>query len=99
MNYPPFYVGERVVRTEIETQGVLKKGAEYVVSEIKWCCSTWGWRINVAGVQSVDAKCLGCGRTDTPDWAAKNFAPIQSNFQEISYSKVMEQENKFVNAN
>lgn len=104
VSMPPFYVGQKVVRVAEPQDSVIKKGDTFIVKDIKWCCDGYGWRIDI-GVTKLEIlsqfRCNSCKKpyTHTCAYLAKYFAPIEENFQSISYSEVLEKERPLVSAN
>lgn len=94
LNLPPFYVGQRVVAIKDHSQGRYKKGEEFIVLNIKiGCCSKWVIDIGIrSGI--LTKMCYVCSSIRIQDnhYGAIAFAPIESTFQTISYSKVIEEE-------
>lgn len=99
-NLPPFYIGQRVIRIENDINGFIEKGVIYIVQDMKYCCSKWGWRIKLAGIShEKPAMCEGCGEIDWFTFAAKNFAPVEENFEMVSYKEVIRKEKPLTCAN
>lgn len=104
INLPPFYVGQKVVALEDSLDGLFKKGDEFRVTSIKKCTGCNAWEITIGIATGYDFKrcvicnCLEIIKSEAP-FLAKRFAPVEMSFQEISYSKVMEEEKKFVGVN
>lgn len=83
MNNAPFYVGQKVIRTS--TSDILIKGETYTISEMKYCCSRWGWRLNVEEAAAKLETCE-CGNRNKYRFAAKNFAPITEQYADMTAS-------------
>ncbi len=95
----PFYVGQEVVAVANHQYGLFKKGDTFIVTGIfKPCCC---WRITI-GIQNPTrfppvTNCMVCGKATKDksqlyEFNVKWFAPIISNFEAISFEKVLEQE-------
>lgn len=95
---PPFYIGQRVVRLESTNDGTLKKGEEFIVKGIKFCCSAIGWRIDVGRFPEnyKSYACSSCHKQyeEPCIWIASKFAPLEENteFQAITFTKILEKE-------
>lgn len=99
----PFYIGQEVVALDNGEQSGLVEGKTYVILGLLKPCGHW--MVDV-GIKSP-GKGMNCPKCHTEFamgtgifWLfATRFAPITSQFQTISYSKVMEKESPFVGAN
>lgn len=92
IDLPPFYVGQKVVRIVESNRPDMKKGSKYTIADIRYCCRKWGWRIALVEVDNTRKGVCECGRRDTPNFAAKNFAPVEENFETISFKEVIRKE-------
>lgn len=103
MNIPPFYIGQRVV--VITSTPFLKTGDEYTVQSLyyKSCCKSWTVHVGITdnGAQPYCPihKTTHGIEGHLVHHNAKYFAPIESNFEAISYTKVMEEESPLVCVN
>jgi hypothetical protein len=92
MKEQPFYIGQKVVC--VESKGAYQKGIEYVVKVIQQCsCGLWKVGCVEHNINNPINVCK-CG-SDGPVvryWLANSsrFAPIQENFQAITFEKIME---------
>lgn len=105
-NFPPFYVGQRVVRVGASVHPFVKKGDVYTVAAIKQCQSCKNWKVSCVEfhpTHSGHGEYCNCGNIIISDGfiygRAEGFAPIQENFQSISLEKILEEETKLVSAN
>ena len=97
-NTPPFFVGQEVVAIRNVPIGGIKKGDEYIVRAITYCC-TWKIDIGLVHPSNCNCKCGICLKDLQSSlwWAsAKIFAP-KDQFEAITFTKVMEQELTSVN--
>lgn len=103
-NLPPFYVGQMVVAIKGHSQGIYKKGQEFVVLGLyKSNCGCWN--INV-GIKSRAPKTYCITHPETiwlnngeSAFGASGFAPIEETFQSITLEKVLENETSLIGAN
>lgn len=95
-NLPPFYVGQRIValKTSLKKDGLqIIKGNHYTVYDVYKCSGCKNWIVELVELRlpplhNFNIKC--CVKSDNLTHAggnAKNFAPIQENFQSITYQK------------
>ena len=109
-DFPPFYVGQRVVAVKTHSQKAFKEGDVFVVKEIRASmCSCHGWEISVGinipqdfdpdYTERVDCGVVFIDKTGRWFFNTSIFAPIQENFQSISLEKILEEETKLVSAN
>lgn len=105
--FPPFYVGQKVVILKTcTTNGLnIKKGSVVTASGcVKCSCGTW-----MVGIVECPGFCetsehkkshLYYHPGDTNlHGEAKHFAPIIENFQSISLEKILEEETKLISVN
>lgn len=96
IEYPPFYVGQKVVAIITHSRNNFKKGDEFIVQDIKKsaCCGTW--LINIGIKTNYDfILCVICGERRPNDdyYRAAAFAPKQQmNYPLIKLSRVLENE-------
>lgn len=102
-NYPPFFVGQEVVCVLDHSQGLFKKGQEFVVFGVMLGCCEWEVNIGIKNRRSIGSitLCGCCGKssywTDDIWWLSSScFAP-KDQFKAISFTKVMETELTSVN--
>lgn len=103
-NLPPFYVGQKVVQLVDGVFTKTKKGDVYTVKELlRFPCGCW--TVDV-GIKSTKPKVACNLHNDSREftngirWVNSMFlAPIEENFQSISYSKILEEENKLISVN
>lgn len=99
--FPPFYVGQKVVAIEDHTQGFFNKGDEFTVYSIeKNCC---GYKITI-GIpkRKKYSFCSFCNKEkliigNQSPFNARKFTPITSTFQAITYKEVIKQEQLSIN--
>jgi hypothetical protein len=102
MREQPFYIGEKVVA--VKSFGRVTKDSEYTIIDIAQCsCGAWHVLVKeIAYSGAPNYPCCTCykkvnlsaGYSGGP---AKFFAPIQENFQAITFEKIMETELTSVN--
>lgn len=103
MNYPPFYIGQKVVAIKNHSQGLFKRDDDFVIRGLRksGCCNIW--LVDIGRKTSCGIiKCNGCGfaeRSEIGWYAAKLFAPIESKFESISFEKVIELESPLIGVN
>jgi len=100
-NLPPFYVGQKVVALKTQEQGAYEKGCEYVVKQLTHNCCKWVISIGNTSFTGY-VNCAICGKSyRSKIWwhAASSFAPITSQFETISYTRVMETEAPMIGVN
>jgi hypothetical protein len=109
INLPPFYVGQKVVAVKDTIS--LKKGKEYVILDIKAAYCKCGWHVDIGlPLRYPNSKTFKCGKCNAegvlpPDAFGKEwinyhlFAPVQENFQSISFEKVIEKETPLICVN
>lgn len=100
-NYPPFYVGQRVVALRSHWQGYFEKGEEFIVVGIRKPCCVWVIDVGIPNkhMGCVCSKC-GYGEFNVNAWfAIEDFAPISENFQAITLEKVVEVETPLISVN
>lgn len=103
INLPPFYVGQKVIGVLPNRFNKPEKDKIYTVLDIRQgCCE---WEINV-GISPHDPNFIECGvckkhfqHNGTLWLRVSRFAPIQENFQEISYSEVVKEEKRLISVN
>jgi len=91
-----FYVGQKVVAIKDHSQGVFKKGDEFVVLNIMKNCCNWQIDVGIKGTSHV-GQCT-CGHDFIKNasvwWVNQRcFTPLQQQkFPLIKLSKIMEKE-------
>lgn len=101
-NLPPFYVGQKVVA--VEPHECFKIGDTFTVTGIyRQKCKCGGWVVSVGIAHISDRRsCLDCRTFNmpllSPEWTfkASRFAPIESQFQSISFKEVVEIESPLI---
>lgn len=102
-NTPPFYVGQRVVAITSHSQGVIKKGEEFIIRANKKfdCCGIWC--VDIGQQPTTVLLDCNCGQTHHQDkvrwFGASLFVPIHENFQSITLEKILEEETKWISVN
>lgn len=109
-NLPPFYVGQKVVRTgpTVETKSGRRvtKGSVYTVAFCYCCASCSSWKVGIlelpCATPTQKATChCGCKKGNISHYvgSAKFFAPLLENFESVSLSKILEVETKLIGVN
>lgn len=94
INLPPFYIGQRVV--SLLNTCLLKKGSEFKILGIKKGCCGWTVYVGIKTPYGFDYReCQRCGKKDKIKsgeffyFESTCFAPIEENFETISYKEVI----------
>lgn len=109
-NLPPFYPGQKVVAIYDHSMGRFKKGDEFCIHGIKPSgCKCGGWEVNIGLIREfLDregiTECHDCNfgaLNPTPFYwfSSCRFAPVKEQFATISYTKILEEENKLISVN
>jgi microcystin-dependent protein len=114
MDYPPFYIGQKVVAIKSghadlkDVRVYLHKDQVYTVFALDQCEGCKTWRIAVAELpnhlalgKAICRKCNNTASVDTHYWlaTAEAFVPLESTFESITYEKVMEIESPLICSN
>lgn len=108
INLPPFYIGQKVVcvKTSANKLGMsVIKGEVYVIKALIKCnCGLWKCDVGVRHSIQGNSYCGYCGYTFAQiggvGWCNCNlFAPIESQFQSISLSEILEKETELISSN
>jgi hypothetical protein len=104
---PKFYLGQKVVVVQDHSQGIIKKGEKFTVTGIRNVCC--GWRVTV-GLRAGERlprfngyyRCNQCNKRmyvggQESLFCESLFAPIQDDFEAITFSKVLEEKLHSVN--
>lgn len=101
INLPPFYVGQKVVALDSACE--IRKGNIYTIAECFKCPDCGDWNVLLLEFPTDDKSYDCCGNDlqcgPYLGGPASKFAPIQENFQEISYSEVVKEEKKLISVN
>lgn len=105
MYIPPFHKGQEVVAIANHSQNAFKKDQEFVVYSCwKGCCS-WMVLIGIKKPKGCRNTCPNCYRRlqyETDEWIffADLFRAKQTtDFQEVTYSEVLEKEKHLISVN
>ena len=96
LNLPPFYIGQRVEYIDV-VDGIimggkpLKKGDKVTVVGVSF---EKGWTIRNEKLWFIEID-IAIGYL----YSAKDFVPIEENFQSISLEKILEEETKLISVN
>ena len=98
MNLPPFYVGQKVVCIKDHTEGIVKKGQEYIIMDIvPGCCSVDAWWVDIGYKPSPKVLYLQCpichqiSQDHLQYLAFYLFAPIEEQkFSKVTYTEILE---------
>ncbi len=99
ISLPPFWVGQKVVAIKNHSQGVFKKGDEFIVKAVKinHCnCCKFVIHIGIPNAQRGFLYCKRCLATYTKNWNEWWFNPalfapaLQSKFPLMSFSQIQE---------
>lgn len=106
INFPPFYVGQKVVAVANHQKRMFKIGEQFTIMGIVPSrCKCSGWEVDIGIVSnSYRGHCTDCnGFYSTNDliywFDAASFVPFHENFQSISLEKVLEEETKLISVN
>jgi hypothetical protein len=73
---PPFYLGQEVVANQNHSQGIFKKGDEFIISRILKCGGDWAVEIGVRHCPDFDDECYHCGMSSSAwHFLASLFSP------------------------
>ncbi len=97
MEMQPFYVGQEVIGIKDHSQGYIKKGEHYTISGIMSGCKCTKNVVTVAEIAGNNrfSGCNHCNHffSETGIWLSeKLFAPIQTEFQSVTFERVLETE-------
>jgi len=102
-NLPPFYVGQKVVALQdcicpVNGYVFFKKGQEFTVKELHLCCM---WKVDVGVLLDRARECPHCNEVSYKvTWFEPTyFAPIETTFQSITLSEVIEIETPLICSN
>lgn len=104
-DFPPFYVGQKVVAIKDHSQGAFRKGETFVVIEVIRCpCNCKYWVIDIGKIwtESEFSRCRICEhriKGFLSYYNASCFAPIESQFHSITFEQVVEIESPLIGVN
>lgn len=104
MNYPPFYVGQKVICIEhypTNPFGFILKGIKLnEILTVRKCYVLEG-RGCVLFNEIINPPQYGFPESDNmePAYPSKRFAPVHENFESITLEKVLEAETKLISVN
>lgn len=107
-NLPPFYVGQKIVALVTHPDGFYTEGSVYTVRAIQkgvCACHQEDWEVAIGVlIYGQGLECVTClevvGKTGEMLFEdCADFAPIETTFQPISLTKVLEEETALIGVN